>query len=444
VSQDDGQAGEHASRHATPRYKSYLIAALLVVLAFNCADRLALGLVLQDIKIDMRLSDSQLGVLSGIAFALFYSVMGIPIARWADKGNRVTIITLSIALWGVSVALCGRAASFTQLMLTRIVVGVGESGCMPPAHSLIADYFSRTERPRAVSRYMQGISLSLVIGYFVAGWLNQLYGWREMFVLIGLPGVMLAVLTGFSLKEPRGRTLNPIVSTAASPSLREVGVTLWTNTTFRHLVSAFSVMYFFSTGILQWTPAFFVRSFGLKSGVLGNWFVVIYGVGCVLGTYWGGEWVARHAVRNERRQLLATMVAVCISGLFGAMVYLPVVAPNQYWAFAWLGLSTVFTTMINGPLLAVIQTLVPDRMRAVAIALLYFFANLIGLGLGPLVTGVLSDMLRPRLGGESLRCALLVLTLGNLWLAWHLSRASRTVMRDVEAIQIGAVPNDLY
>src|SRR5688500_3715382 len=176
------------------RYKQYLLAVLLVVLASNYVDRLALGLLLQDIKVDLSLSDTQLGLLSGIAFALFYSVMGIPIARWADCGNRVTIITLTTALWSAAVALCGLAGSFGQLMLIRIGVAVGEAGCIPPAHSLIADYFTRAERPRAVSIYMLGASFAVVIGYFGAGWLNEFYGWRVTFMLLGLPGLVLAAL----------------------------------------------------------------------------------------------------------------------------------------------------------------------------------------------------------------------------------------------------------
>src|ERR1700722_1832113 len=150
-------------------YKSYLLAILTVMLTFNYMDRFALGVVLQDIKIDLHLSDTQLGLLSGIAFALFYSVLGIPIARWADRGSRGTIISLSIGLWSAAVALCGAAQSFVQLMLIRVVVGVGESGCVPASLSLISGFFTRDERPRAVSIYMQGVSASVLIGYFAAG-----------------------------------------------------------------------------------------------------------------------------------------------------------------------------------------------------------------------------------------------------------------------------------
>jgi len=153
-------------------YKNYLLIILLVIQAFNYVDRQALGLLLQDIKIDLHLSDIELGSLTGIAFALFYSVMGIPIARWADRGNRVTIISITVALWSVMVALCGIASSFMQLLLIRIGVAVGEAGCIPPANSLIADYFARAERPRAFAIYMLGGPMSVVIGFF-SGWLAE-------------------------------------------------------------------------------------------------------------------------------------------------------------------------------------------------------------------------------------------------------------------------------
>src|SRR5690349_15063721 len=177
-----------------PAYRNYLLGVLSVVLAFNFVDRLALGLMLEAIKVDLHLSDTQLGLLTGIAFALFYSVMGIPIARWADRGNRVTIITVTTALWSVAVALCGMAGSFVQLLLIRVAVAVGEAGCVPPAFSLMADYFSRAERPRATAIYGLGGPLSGIVGFFLAGALYEIYGWRVTFVLLATPGLVLATL----------------------------------------------------------------------------------------------------------------------------------------------------------------------------------------------------------------------------------------------------------
>ncbi|MEI9992991.1 MAG: MFS transporter [Rhizomicrobium sp.] len=417
-------------------YKNYLLGVLLLLFAFNSVDRLALGLVLQDIKADLHLTDTQLGLLTGIAFALFYAIVGIPIARWADRGNRVTIIAVTAAVWSVMVVLCGAAGNFVQLLLIRAAVGVGEAGCVPPAHSLIADYFDRGERPKAIAVYMMGGSLSLLIGYFLAGWLNQFYGWRAMFVLLGLPGLVLAVLAWRSLREPRLDKADAPDGIAASPapqpSLREVWLTLWANATFRHLLFCFSAVFFFGYGILQWQPTFFIRSYGLKTGELGTWFAAVNGVSGLIGTYAGGALASRYAVNNERLQL--RVIALLFSS-FGAIYALVYLSPDRYMAFALMGIATLGAAAANGPIFGAIQSLVPERMRAITIAIIYLFSNLIGMGLGPLAAGALSDALRPWAGDESLRYALLALCPGYLWGGWHLWRASRTVNRDMEAVQ---------
>jgi MFS transporter, Spinster family, sphingosine-1-phosphate transporter len=405
--------------------KHYLLALLTVIMVFNYVDRLALGLMMQDVKSDLGLSDTQLGLLTGIAFAFFYSVMGIPIARWADRGNRVTIISVTAALWSAAVALCATAASFVQMLLLRIGVAVGEAGCHPPAFSLIADYFSRAERPRAIARYMLGWPLALLIGNFAAGWLNQLYGWRATFVIIGAPGIAIALLAAFTLREPRRATGAMAQRTdRAEPALKDVLRTLWSSVPYRHLLICFSLSYFFGNGILQWQPAFFVRSHALETGALGTWFALIYGLGGLLGTWMGGELAARYAANNEGLQLKALSVLYGLLALLGASVYL---APDRGLALAVLTLAAFGNAAVNGPLFAATQTLVPAHMRAVSIAIVLFCSNLIGLGLGPLAVGMLSDALRVAFGEESLRYALLAMCPGYLWCAWHLWRAGRAV-----------------
>ena len=232
-------------------YKKHLLVVLLSILAFNYVDQRILGLVLQDIKIEFQLSDTQLGLLTGVAFAVFYSVMGVPIARWADRGNRVAIISVTTLLWSAAVTLYGLAGNFLQLLLIRIGVAVGEAGCLPPAHSLIAHHFGRAERPRAVAIYMLGAPLATIIGYFVGGWLSQFYGWRATFAMLGFPGLVLSAVAWFTLREPRLRPSN--AETALPPpvqsSLTEVCMTLWANRTFRHLLLFFSIVYFFGYGI---------------------------------------------------------------------------------------------------------------------------------------------------------------------------------------------------
>jgi MFS family permease len=433
-------------------YKNYLLGVLLLIFAFNQVDRLALGLLLQAIKVDLQLSDTQLGFLSGIAFALFYSILGVPIARWADRGNRVVIISISCAMWSAAVALCALAGNFMHLLLIRIGVAIGEAGCVPPAHSLIADYFNREERPRAMARYMLGAPLSGVIGYFAAGWLNEFYGWRLTFVLLGLPGLVLAFVAWFTLKEPR-IIQDPNQPIAAAPdagshdephsgnagtTYAQVAVTLWGNVTFRHLLICFAVVSFFGVGISKWLPVFFVRSYGMSTGELGTWFAVIFGLGNLVGIYLGGEWATRLAATNESLQIRVMAGLYCLLAFVKALAYM---VPTYHAAFALMALAALGSSLSIAPIYATIQTLVPPRMRAMAVAIIYLFANLIGLGLGPLAAGILSDALRPAVGEESLRYALIALCPGYLWGAFHLWRASKTVASDLkmaqESIELG-------
>lgn len=418
---------------ASIAYKRYMLGLLLTTLAFNYVDRLAFGLVAQDIKIELGLSDTALGLLSGLAFAIFYSVMGIPIARWADRGSRVTIITVTTALWSAAVALCGLVTSFAQLVAIRVGVAVGEAGCIPPAHSLIADYFTRSERPRAVGVYMLGKPLSMVIGYFVAGWVNQLYGWRTTFIVLGIPGVILALLARFTLREPRRETSKSIVSgmkQGGQANLLATIVVLWRNRTFRCLLLCFAVSTFFNYGIGQWQPVFFIRSYGMTTGTLGTVFALIWGLGGLAGTYLGGVLASKFAPDDERLQLKAAALAFSLFAIVSVGIY---AAPSTYPAFGCMAVAAVGGYLINGPLFATIQTLVPQEMRALSIAFIYLVANLVGMGLGPLAAGVLSDALRTWAGAESLRYALLLLCPGYLLCTAFLWRASRTVAADLAA-----------
>src|SRR5579862_3193111 len=344
-------------------YRNYLVTVLLIVLALNGIERLALGVLLQDIKIDLGLSDTQLGLLTGIAFALFYSIMGIPIARWADRGDRVLIISLTTVLWTTAVAISGFAGSFVQFLLIRIGVAVGEAGCVPAAQSLIAEAFDRAERPRAVARYMLGIPLSAVIGYLVVGWINQLFGWRATFALLGLPGLGLAAITWFTLREPRRSQIQSPRSkselAAINVTARDVFLVLWRNMTFRHLLFCFAVSAFFSSGIGKWQPAFFIRSYGLHTGEVGTWFAAVQGSAGLLGTVLGGELATRYAASNERLQLKAIANVYCCLAIVWSFIY---ISPNYYLAFACMGIAAFGGSAALGPLFAIIQTVVPEQM----------------------------------------------------------------------------------
>jgi MFS transporter, Spinster family, sphingosine-1-phosphate transporter len=424
-------------------YKQYVLVVLTLIVLFNYVDRWAFGLVLQDIKTELELTDTQLGFLTGIAFALFYSVVGVPIARWADRGNRVAIISLTAALWSVGVALCAAATSFEQLLLIRIGVAVGEAGCIPPALSLMADYFNRAERPRAAAVYLIGSSFSFIVGFLLAGWLNELYGWRVMFVALAMPGVALCILAWATLREPRRSasawTRNTANDSPAAPMFREVCAKLWAIPTFRLLLLYNSVAYFFTYGIVQWQPAFFIRSHGMGTSELGVWLGFSYGIGGMLGAYLGGAWSSNYAARNERLQLRVSALVIGCSAVFATLTY---ISPSPHVAFGLIALSSAGLAMVSSPWIAMNQTLVPERMRAVAAALTFLVSNLIGMGFGPLLAGALSDAFQPWAGKESLRYALLTLAPGYCCAAWLLWRASRTVTRDLEIAQPGTHETD--
>jgi len=408
------------------RGRTRLLLVLMTVVAFSNVDGLATGLVLQDIKIDLGLRDWQLGLLTGIAFALFYALVGIPLARWADRGNRARIISLCAITWSVMVALCGFAANFMQLLLIRVGVAVGESGCIPTANSLIAEHFDRSERPRATAISMLGGPLSVLIGYFIAGWLAEFYGWRRMFQILGAAGLIPALVASVTLRDPRG----PMQATI-QPTLREVMAQLCRQSVFRHLLLYYSVTAFFAAGVLQWQPAFFVRSFSLTTGQLGTYFALIYGAGGAIGTYLGGAVASRGAAGDESLQFRVAAVLVASLSVVFAVVYL---ASNELVSLGLMAVGTVAITLTTGPIFAAIQSLVPEQMRAVSIAVVLLCANLVGGGLGPLLAGALSDALHPMFGNESLRYALLALCPGYLWSAWHLWKAGQAIAADEASV----------
>jgi MFS family permease len=422
-------------------YRYYLLILLTVIGTFNYVDRLTLGVVLQDIKIDLGLTDSELGLLGGLSFALFYSVMGVPLGRWADRGNRRTVVSVTTALWSVGVALCGLAANFPQLLLIRVGVAVGEAGCFPPAFSLIGDYFKRHERSKALAIYGMSGAFSTLLGYSAAGWLNERFHWRMTFVLLGLIGLPLAILARLTMREPRlssrpgtgrvgpdgnlGAEQNPPI-----PSLLDVAATMGSSRTFRHLLLCASLMFFFIYGMFAWWPSYFIRSFHLTTGFVGLWLGISSAIGSVAGSYIGGRFTSDRVPRDERAQLRMMSWWVCSSGVCSILSF---ITSTTWVAFALIGLANVGMTTINGPLFSTIQTLVPDRMRAVTFALVYLCANLIGMGFGPLTVGLLSDGIAPIFGSQSLHVALIAMSPGYAWCAWHAWQASKTATADIDA-----------
>jgi MFS family permease len=425
-----GVAGSLDSRLASPRYRAYVLAMLVVVYVFNFLDRQIVTILAEPIKVDLGLNDTQIGLMTGLAFAVFYTVLGIPIARLADRANRVSIISVALVVWSGMTALCGLAQNFAQMLAARIGVGVGEAGCSPPAHSLIADYYPPEQRASALSVYALGIPIGSILGLLAGGWVAEFWGWRTAFLVVGLPGVALALLVKLTVREPiRGMSDPAGASQGEQPALGETIRTLLNNRTMVHVAMGGALTSFVGYGLGQWLPAYFIRIHQLGIAETATYFGLGIGVASAIGTYLGGT-LADRLGRKDRRMyawIPAAGVLVAFPFYVAAMV-----SGNPYLAIAILVVPSLLNSLWLGPAFGTIQNLAPMRMRALASAVLLFILNIIGLGLGPFLVGVLSDLLSGVAGELSLRWAILIATAAYFWAGAHFLLASRTIRQDLD------------
>ncbi|MCP3984506.1 MAG: MFS transporter [bacterium] len=435
----DGVASKVGPERPAPEFSPgvtrYALGLLVVVYVFNFVDRSILSILQDSIKAEFGLTDGQLGWLQGIAFAFLYSTLGLPIARYADRGVRRSIIAMAVFAWSGMTVLTGFARGFVELFLARVGVGIGEAGCSPPAHSLISDLFQPERRATALAVYSLGIPIGSAIGTFAGGWIDQLFDWRTAFIVVGLPGLLLALLVRFTLREPTRGYWDPPAEPREEAGDRESALDvirfLAGLRSFRHLAFAGSLHAFYGYGAGAFIPSFFRRlhDFGEQTGELGTWLAAIGITTGALGTFMGG-WMSDRAARRDTRWyawLPATATAIGVP--FAFLFYL---WPDGREALAIYALPAVLSGMYLGPTFAMTQALVPPQMRAVASAVLLFMLNMIGLGLGPLCVGTVSDLLEPRFGIESIRWALLgvVVTCAS-WSVLHYMLAARTLRSDL-------------
>jgi predicted MFS family arabinose efflux permease len=400
----------------------------------NFVDRQILSILLQPIKQDFSLSDTQLGFLSGISFAIFYATLGIPIALWADRGNRRNIVALATTTFSFMTLFCGFAQSFAQLALARIGVGVGEAGASPPSHSMIADLYPPSERATAMATFSLGVPIGILIGFMIGGWASQLYGWRVAFMFVGAPGLVLALAMRFTVREPeRGHSEGrSIAETTEMPSVLDGFKRIWQIRSLRHISLGAALNAFVGYGAITWLPSYLSRSFQMSAGTNGTTLAVIIGIAGGLGTYFGGRAADRLGKRDVRWN--TWLIALCIAGAFpfSFAVYM---ATNETFALAAFIIPAMVGSLYLGPSLAMVQALVPLSMRTLISAILLFIINIIGLGLGPQAVGILSDALTPNFGSESLRWALFCTGFVNVWSAFHFYRAARTLPDDLSRVQ---------
>lgn len=387
-------------------YRNYVLAMLTLVYVFNFVDRQLLVILQESIKKELQLSDTQLGLLSGFTFAIFYVTMGIPIARFADKSNRKNIVAVSLFLWSGMTAISGLARNFFQLLMARIGVGVGEAGGSPPAHAMISDYFPPQRRATALAVYSTGIYIGMLIGFLMGGYLNQELGWRTAFFVLGIPGILFSLLFFITVKEPRRGAMDASTLSNESHSFVQVLRVLYSKGTFRYLSLATALGVFCIYGLGNWAPSFLSRLHGMSNSETGIALGLIFGIGGAVGTFAGGLLTDHFAKRDKRWYLKIPAFAMLISIPFlaGALFL-----RNTISSLICLGMCNALFSMYLGPAITVVHSLVPASMRALSSAVLFLVLNLIGLGFGPLTIGVVSDMLAPSFGNESLRFAMSVM-----------------------------------
>lgn len=392
-------------------YRYYVLGILLVVYVFNFIDRQILSILMEPVRLELDLSDTQLGFLSGIAFALFYATLGIPIARLADRTSRKGVIAACLTIWSGMTAVCGLAQNFWQMLAARIGVAVGEAGGSPPSHSLIADYFKEHERATALGIFALGVPIGVMFGLFIGGWANEFFGWRITFMLVGVPGIVLALVVWFTVREPAKGSASGLVQENVEIPLKEVFGFLWGQRSFRFMALASAVHAFVGYGIAQWYPVFFIRSHDMSTGEVGTWLAFVIGLFGGVGTFLGGYLADRLGLRDRRWYMWLPMLATGLATPFFFGVFL---SPTYGMAFLYMMIPTMLTSFYLGPVFSMTQGLVPPAMRATAAAVLLFIINIIGLGLGPQFAGILSDLLRPVYEGESMRYALLFVSMFTL------------------------------
>lgn len=451
-----------AQAQAEPRfsigYRRWLLGLLITVYACSFIDRTILSTVGQAIKVDLKLTDAQFGLLTGPAFALFYTVFGVPIGRLAEKFNRVSIISVCIALWSVMTMLSGTAGGYVQLLLYRMGVGVGEGGCSPAAHSLLSDHYPPKQRGGALAIYFAGVPLGIMIGAIAGGWLTQTFDWRTAFLVVGAPGLILAAVTYLTLREPPRGHADGRTPAAEAPPLTAVIMRLFGTATFRNAAAGCVLTNLASSGIAQFAPSFFVRGWGLNFLTVGVLYGLVTGAAGVAGMLTGGFATDAAGQRDARWRMWLPAIGAALALPLFVTAY---TRTNPFLAAGFILIGGVCYSMYFAPTFALAQNLVEPRMRGTASALMYLLINVFGGGLGPWVLGIVSDVLAQRafgLGHFSSMCpggvgphgsaealahacrtasatglqhAILISTVFYGWGAIHFLLASRTIRRDL-------------
>jgi len=417
------------NRYQSQGYRSYVLGLLTVVYAVNFIDRQLLTILQESIKAELLLTDTQLGLLTGLAFAIFYVLAGIPIARLADNSNRRNIIAGSIGIWSIMTAVCGMAGNYLQLLLARVGVGIGEAGCSPPAHSMISDMYPPEQRASALSFYSVGINIGLMLGVLLGGFINQYFGWRVAFLVVGAPGILIALVVRYTVAEPvRGWSEKRQVTQNTLP-FKTVLKYILARRHLVHMSMGGGLSALAGYALSNWQPSYYIRTFALPSSEAGLWLAAGVGFFGGLGTFGWGYLCDRVGQRDKRWYLWIPAIAMLLA-IVPVLITFSNSAPQHTALIAGL-FPAAFTTSYLGACLAVLHGSVELRMRATSSALFFLVLNIIGLGCGPTLVGAVSDYLTPTHGVNALGSAMLyVVPAACLWASLHFFLAARHMRND--------------
>jgi predicted MFS family arabinose efflux permease len=418
-------------------YVWYVILLLTVVNVVNYMDRMALSVLMPFIKSDLGLSDGQLGFIVGFAFFLFYAVCGVPIAWWADRGIRRNIIALALAIWSLMTVLSGAAQNYWHLFAARVGVGVGEAGCLPPAQSILCDYVPMERRPGVFAVHSFGLIAGMMIGMGLSGWLGETIGWRWTFVVLGIPGVVLALVVRWTLHEPARGHFDVVKQSEPRSSFGTTVNVLWRCATYRLLMYYLIANGFVQFGLNQWWPSFYARVHTLGSLDIGVHLGIAIGIGSGSGMLLGGFIANLAARRHVTRPLIVGIVAVLLS-LPTALISLFITSAR--FSMLLVAVTGLLWGVASGPIVATVYSVTKPAMRATAGAITIFCTSVLGFGLGPFCVGMLSDVMTPSFGNEALRYALLVPIALIPIMAIPLYWATRTLPNDLNAAAAGPEP----
>lgn len=410
----------------TKRQRSYTLFLLVLVFTSSHVDRQIVAILQEPIKAAFQISDTQLGLLTGVMFALFYATLGMPMAMWADRRNRRNLIAFSITLWSAMTALCGAAQQFWQLLIARMGVGVGEAGSNPPSHSIISDLYPAHERGTAMAIFGIGVNLGVMLGYLIGGWVNEWLDWRWAFVVAGVPGLLIALIVRFSMLEPPRGYADGITEKPVAPPFWQVVKFMLERSAIRHLLAGNMLVSFAGYAAIAWAPVYFQRVHGMSTGESGTILAMAIGIGGGIGTFLGGYLADKWARYNEGWRAWVITLSVVF---YAPAALLGYVATDATHAALWFVFPAALGGVYIGTSFAILQSQLAVQMRSVGAAINLFLLNIIGLGLGPLTVGMISDFMAPEVGIDSIRYGLAFTVVIMIWGAVHYFRVGQLLSR---------------